>query len=285
MPEIRPMRAGDVLESVELAMVCFEDYARRRGEPLDARPDINVSAIRYHRCLDSDPGGSWVAEHDGRIVACALAILREGVWGLSLLVVHPDHQSAGLGREILARAHDYAAGARGRIILSSSDPRAVRAYLKLGLAPHPCLQGRGAPRRVTPADGVRQGGPEDIPFTEAVDRHVRGAAHGEDIATFLEMGALLLVAPGRGYAVLRGDGGTVRLLAAYEEEAARELLRTALARAEGRDTRVECMSARQRWAIDVCLEAGLELTTDSGAVFLGGDVGPFAPYLPSGAFL
>ena len=279
------MRADDVLDSVELAMVCFEDYARRRGEPVDARPDVAISAIRYHRCLEADPGGSWVAEHAGQVVACALAILREGVWGLSLLVVHPDHQSSGLGRDILARAHDYADGARGRIILSSSDSRAVRAYLKLGLAPHPCLKGVGVPRGVAAADGVREGGPGDIPFTAAVDRHVRGAAHGADIATFLEMGSTMLVAPGRGYAMVRADGGTVRLLAAYDEAAARDLLRTVLARAAGRDALVEFMSARQRWAIDVCLEAEMQLTTDSGAVFLGGDVGPFAPYLPSGAFL
>jgi GNAT superfamily N-acetyltransferase len=279
------MRADDVIPSVELAMVCFEDYARRRGDPVEARPDVQTSAIRYFRCLDTDPGGCWVAEHEGESVACALAILREGVWGLSLLVVHPDHQSGGVGRAVLAAAHDYADGARGRIILSSTDTRAVRAYLKLGLAPHPCLKGRGVARGMTPADGVREGGPDDIPFTEEVDRYVRGSAHGGDIATFLEMGSPFLVAPGRGYAMLRGDGGTVRLLAAYDEAAAKDLLRSAFARAAGRDTLVEFMCARQRWAIDVCLEAGLELTTDSGAVFLGGDVGPFSPYLPSGAFL
>jgi GNAT superfamily N-acetyltransferase len=279
------MRAEDIFESVELAIVCFEDYARRRGEPPEERPDVNASAIRYRRCLEADPGGSWVAEDGGRVVACALAILREGLWGLSLLVVHPDHQSAGIGRDVLARAHDYANGARGRVILSSTDTRAVRAYLKLGLAPHPCFKGHGVARGMTPADGVRDGGYADIPFTEEVDRFVRGAAHGADIATFLEMGSPFLVAPGRGYAMLRGDGRTVRLLAAYDEDAARDLLRTALARADGGETLVEFMSARQRWAIDVCLEAGLELTTDSGAVFLGGDVGPFAPYLPSGAFL
>ena len=29
----------------------------------------------------------------------------------------------------------------------------------------------------------------------------------------------------------------------------------------------------------------MELRMDLGAVFLAGDVGPFAPYLPSGAYL
>jgi GNAT superfamily N-acetyltransferase len=284
MPEIRPMREEDVMPAVGLAVECFEDYARRRHEPPEPRPDYAVAAIRYRRCLETDPGGSWVAEHDGRVVACALAILREGVWGLSLLVVHPDQQSAGLGRDILARAHDYADGARGRIVLSSSDPRAVRAYLKLGLAPHPCLKALGRPRNVIAADGVREGGHDDIPFTAEVDRHVRGAAHGGDIATLLAMGATLYVAPGRGYAMARSDG-MLRLLAAFDEAGARDLLRTVLARARGRETVVDCLSAQQRWAVDVCLEAGMELSTDSGAVFLDGDVGPFRPYLPSGAFL
>ena len=61
----------------------------------------------------------------------------------------------------------------------------------------------------------------------------------------------------------------------------------ALARsaADGHDAMVEWISTAQAWAVDVCLDAGLELLARSGAVFLGGDVGPFQPYLPSGAYL
>jgi hypothetical protein len=32
-------------------------------------------------------------------------------------------------------------------------------------------------------------------------------------------------------------------------------------------------------------DVGLDLRFDIGAVFMAGDVGPFAPYLPSGAYL
>jgi hypothetical protein len=35
----------------------------------------------------------------------------------------------------------------------------------------------------------------------------------------------------------------------------------------------------------VAEDAGLDVRFDIGAVFLAGDVGPFAPYLPSGAYL
>ena len=40
------------------------------------------------------------------------------------------------------------------------------------------------------------------------------------------------------------------------------------------------MTERQQWAIDVAVDAGLELRL-GGAVFLRGDVGPFQPYLPA----
>jgi hypothetical protein len=93
----------------------------------------------------------------------------------------------------------------------------------------------------------------------------------------------VLVVPDRGYAVLR-EGGGLRLLAATDDDAARALLRAALAGARGEIT-VDWLGERQRWALDVCLEAGLELRVNGGVVFTQGEIGPFRPYLPSGAFL
>jgi hypothetical protein len=97
------------------------------------------------------------------------------------------------------------------------------------------------------------------------------------------MGGELLVFEDRGYAVVRN--GWVRLLAAYDEDAAATLLRACLAGPGGRRAAVEWITAAQDWAIGPCLDAGLDLRFDVGAVFLAGDVGPFAPYLPSGAYL
>jgi acyl-coenzyme A thioesterase PaaI-like protein len=234
--------------------------------------------------LETDPGGAWVAERDGALVGAALGIVREGLWGLSLLIVDPPAQSAGAGRELLRLAWEHGNGARGRVILSSTDPRAMRAYSRLGLDAHPCLAARGRPRAVLPPE-VRAGDAADLPLTEAVDRAVRGAAHGGDITTMLDTGASLLVLPERGYAVL--SGGRVRMCAAYDEESARTVLLGALARiaAAGEEAEVEWLSGRQQWAIRVCVETGLSLDADEGCVFVGGDVGPFAPYLPSGAYL
>ena len=211
--------------------------------------------------------------------------MREGIWGLSMLVVHPSAQGAGLGRELLGRASAHGEGARGRIVLSSRDPRAMRTYARMGLDLHPCVMAAGRPRDVTVPDGVRDGTVEDLPLTEAVDRAVRGAAHGADILALLEGGSSLVVAPGRGYALV--SAGRVRLLAALDEAAARAVLRAALARAAaaGDEALVEWITTGQNWAVGTCLDAGLELRTTCGPVFTGGDVGPFRPYLPSGAYL
>jgi GNAT superfamily N-acetyltransferase len=284
MPEIRPMRDEDVADVFELAVRSFEDLADRRGEPRGERPDPDVAAIRHRHLLGTDPEGCLVAVADGAIVGAAEALLRDGVWGLSLLIVDPRAQSAGVGSALLRRAAAYGNGARGRLILSSQDPRALRAYTRLGLWPQPCLKAVGSPRGIRAPAGVRAGTRDDLPLTEAVDRAVRGCAHGADIGCFLDMGSELLVLPERGYAVVRAGGG-LRLLAAYDEDAARELLRAVLARADGGEAEVEWLSERQRWALDVCLDAGLELRTDAGTVFADGEIGPLRPYLPSGAFL
>jgi GNAT superfamily N-acetyltransferase len=282
-PPVRPLEPRDIDAVHHVTVAAFEDLARRFGEPPEPAGPIASARVRIGRLLATDPGGAWVAERDGEIVGCSLALLREGVWGLSLLVVRPDAQSSGVGRELLARARAYGEGARGWIVLASRDPRALRSYARLGLRLHPAFAARGRPRWIAPPREVRRGTLDDLPLTADVDRAVRGAAHGDDIVALLEGGGDLLVLPERGYAVVRD--GAVRQLAARDDEAAATLLRAALAHADGREASVEWITSAQGWAIEPCLDAGLELRSDIGAVFLAGDVGPFSPYLPSGAYL
>lgn len=282
MAQLRPMRVEDVPEVHDLTVHTFETLDRASGEEPPPRPDPASAHLRYRHLVETDPGGAWVAvDEAGTIVGCALALLREGVWGLSLLVVHPDQQSGGVGGALLRRAHAYADGAKGRIIMATQDPRALRAYFRLGLDLHPAVSAVGTPK-VTAPDGLRVGGVEDLPLIARVDRHVRGAAHGPDMEAMLAMGNRLLIAPERGYAVYRESG--LRVLAAFDDAAASDLLRGVLARAEGEVT-IYNLTALQQWAITVAVDAGLELRTNVGGLFVGGDVGPFTPYLPSGAFL
>jgi GNAT superfamily N-acetyltransferase len=266
----------------ELAFAAFRDLDRRHGEPpIDPPPDAVIER-RFRRVIETDPGGSWVAEEDGRPVGGALAILREGIWGLSLLVVHPDAQSGGVGRALLERTLRYGDGARGGIIASSHDARALRAYARAGFAMHPAAQASGVPRGLDVPAGVREGSAADLGLTEAVDRAVRGAAHGSDIEAIL-VDSRMFVVEGRGYALARADH--LAVLAATDVDAARDLLRAVLATVPaGESVRVEYLTAAQDWAVDVVLDAGLALGLHN-ALFLRGDVGPFHPYLPSGAYL
>ena len=81
------------------------------------------------------------------------------------------------------------------------------------------------------------------------------------------------------------EEGSVRVLAALDEDTATRLLRACFAQApRGATVQVDLLTAGQDWAIRPCLEAGLALSP-SGAVFTRGDVGPMRPYVPTGSWL
>jgi GNAT superfamily N-acetyltransferase len=283
MPVIRPMTPDDCRAALELTIATFDDLAHRLGEdPEPPPPDLEKAEVRYRAFVRHDPEGSWVAEDEHGLVGCALAVKREGVWGLSLLVVRPGMQSAGVGSELLRRAHDYAHDAKGRIILASPDLRAIRAYARLGLDLIPCFIATGTPKDVRAPEGFRVGTADDISFCEAVDRFARGGGRRSSIETLLEMGQTLYVLPERGYAFF-GDE-SLRTLAALDDESAAAVLRGVLSRVESKTT-IGYLTAPQQWAVPVLLEAGLDVKGARGPLFLAGDVGGFQPYLPSGAFL
>jgi GNAT superfamily N-acetyltransferase len=283
MAELRPMREEDVPGAHEVTVAAFEDLDRRLHEPPHPPADTDAAYVRLRRILATDPGGCWVAEDGAGLAGVALALLREEVWGLSLLVVRPDLQSAGVGSALLARTLEYGTGARGWIVLASPDSRALRAYARAGFALHPTLSAIGVPRARIGCADVRPFEPGDHALAAAVDRAVRRAPHGADLDALAAGGCELLALPGRGYAVHRG--GSVKAIAALDDEAAAALLRSVLARVpEGERAAVEWITATQQWAIEVAVAAGLELSP-GGAVCLRGAVGPFRPYLPGGAYL
>ena len=88
---------------------------------------------------------------------------------------------------------------------------------------------------------------------------------------------------GEGFAVARD--GSPALLAATNEAAAEDLRWGAFASGpRGGTVSFDFVTAENQWAIRVGLEAGLALSPD-GPVYVRGEVGPLAPYLPSGAYL
>jgi len=282
MPDLRPLRDDDVVAAHEITVAAFAELDAIRGDAEQPQPAPEGAHARIRHLIATDPGGCWAAvDGDDRPIGVALALVREGVWGLSLLVVRPDVQSAGAGGALLHAALGHGRDARGGVILGSSDPRALRAYHRAGFTMHPAAVAAGTPQDVEADPAVEPFDPaRDAAMAAEVDRAVRGAAHGADLEV-LAANTELLALPGRGYVAHRD--GEVKLLAAADEQAARTLLRTALARAGGK-AEVSWLTAAQRWAVDVVVDARLQLDV-WGAVFVRGDVGRFTPYIPSGAYL
>jgi len=74
----------------------------------------------------------WVAEQDGEIIGYARSIEHDGLMDLTEFFVSPDQQSAGVGRELLARAFPKST-ARYRVIIATMDERALYRYLDAGV--------------------------------------------------------------------------------------------------------------------------------------------------------
>lgn len=74
----------------------------------------------------------WVAEAAGEILAYARSIEHDGLQELTEFFVLPGQQSAGVGRELLARAFPQTA-ARYRTIIATLDERALSRYLRAGV--------------------------------------------------------------------------------------------------------------------------------------------------------
>jgi GNAT superfamily N-acetyltransferase len=279
--EIRPLREDDVGPADALAARVLT--SPEPGETEEERRARGLARIAH--LAATDPGGCWVAARDGATVGLALALVREGVWGLSLFAVEEAEQGRGVGRALLERCLAYGAEARAHLILSSTHPAAMRAYARTGLALRPCVAAAGIvdAARIPEPTGAEEAGADGIEQADAIGRAVRGAGHGRDLHVPLGTGARLFLVEDRAFCLVRH--GHVMLLAARDEAAARTALWAGFASAgAGATVAVDFLTAGQDWAIAVALDAGLQLSPD-GPVFAGGALGPMAPYVPSGAYL
>src|SRR3712207_5046287 len=113
MPDVditlRPMTVDDAEAVLDLAEAAFGALNERFGRPPSPPPRDRATALmRFRQPVRTDPDGAWIADAAGRVVGAAEAIDRDGVWGLSLLVVHPAVQSRGVGSRLLRRTLEYA---------------------------------------------------------------------------------------------------------------------------------------------------------------------------------
>ncbi|HEX7298507.1 MAG TPA: GNAT family N-acetyltransferase [Solirubrobacteraceae bacterium] len=282
---IRPMREDDTADADRVCMEVLYSPFPRLGDG-EAEP---VRAARQHarirHLVATDPGGCWVAEHEGRVEGVALSLIREGIWGFSLFGVAEALQGCGVGRELYARCWEYGASARGHIVLSSTNPSAMAIYARSGLGLRPCVAAAGIPdlSRAPDLDGVEDAGEAGLEVADAIGRELRGAGHARDLPIPMAHGARLLVYEDRAFALARG--GIVVMLAARDGDAAQRMLWALFTTAgPGTTVNLEYLTAGQDWALPVILDARLALSPD-GPMFAGGALGPMAPYIPSGSYL
>lgn len=299
MIDVRRSTVEDASASQAVVVAADAALARETHREPDVPPPVALELWRRRtvRAIERDPEGCWVAVDGGRVVGMTQAVRRGRFWGLSMLFVHPDAQSRGVGRLLLEAGRPYAAGAGLRMIMTSPDPRALRRYSAEGLAIHPAVDAAGAPDRSTLPAGLRHrdGDESDLDLVAAVDAGLRGS-RAEDVASLLAVGSQLRVVddgPRRGWVL--SQGGRVGMLGASDERTASELLWAVVADGPGSEdsgsaedtpeqrakVRVNCLTARQDWAVRVALAARISVTP-TGPLFVDGMPHPPGPWLPSG---
>ncbi|WP_435769297.1 GNAT family N-acetyltransferase [Nocardioides sp. SYSU DS0651] len=285
---IRPMTVDDLATAERISDEAFYELDLGTTPPAGRPPERRTperSALWIDRTgllLGTDPGGAWVAEDDTGVVGFANGFRRGDVWALATFAVQPGRQGAGIGAPLLRAATEYGAGCPRWMLSTSDDPRALRRYHRAGLALHPQMQLAGAvdPSTLPAVRGLREGTPEDREWMDELDLALRGAPHGPDHEALSRSGTLLVSSDRRGYAYAGGDW--LHLLAARDVSTARTLLWEVLARSGARIT-IPHVTAANRWAVGIGLDARLELTT-SGYLALRG-MEPPAPYVHNGALL
>ncbi len=283
------MEASDVPMAYESVAMSFAAEPEERERVLGrSDEEVEESHERYRSFLRTDPEGAWVAEDKGAIVGVAVSIRRESLWVLSIFAVDESQRGKGVGRELLERVAEYGEGTSAAMIASSTHPAAMRSYALAGFTLHPTLTAEGFVRReqIPPSLPVYEGDESHLEMAAEVDRKLRGGPHGPDIERLLGTGNRLLVSERggeMGYAVTKE--GSPQIVAATHEEMARDLLWAALADGRpGVESTARWITARQKWVVDVILEAGLSLKPD-GPICVKGEPGPLFPYLPSGLYL
>lgn len=153
----RPARGDELQRAEELVVRSINDLTERHGfGPMATlRPaDFQLFSLK------DDPDGLWVAEVDDQIVGFAFSWVCGNLWFLAELFVAPDHQSRGIGNELLARTFEHAkkAGATNRgLITFTFNVVSQGLYIRHGLLPRLPIYFVSAEREElpTPLEGER----------------------------------------------------------------------------------------------------------------------------------
>lgn len=277
--EVRRLESRDVEDATRVSAAAFE---------MDlSEPEAAARwRARVGHLLRTDPDGAFVALESGEVVGVAQAMMREGLWCLSLLTIDPNAQSRGAGGALLEATLDYGRDRRGAVIVSSADPRAMSLYARAGFAVRPTVEVFGETGLLPPPEPrvVRLTDPAELVALEPISRAVRGAAQTPELEFAMTVReARVLVLEDRGFAVAMDRMGAW-LLTALDEVSARVLLVEALrAAGESDEPKVRWITEAQGWAVQTAVGLGLRLR-GYGALFVQGELGPLRPFIPSPAF-
>jgi GNAT superfamily N-acetyltransferase len=284
------MREAD-LESAEHASgVTFLDgdrLTRRVNEP-EPQPRSEAHSARWidrmRFFLSVDPGGCWVAVDGASVIGFAISQNRGSLWYLATYGVLPERQGLGIGKRLMDAVLAHA-GKRAGMFISTVHPAATRRYRLAGFLLYPLMRMVGTVDRSTlpKVTGLREGKVSDLGWMDRLDVQLRGAGHGPDHQYMVNTLRLVVSSAGDrpGYVYI-DDQGQPMLLAAAHEETARGLLWEAFAASQG-ETLVNCITSDNHWAVDVGLEARLDVAQEGYLALRG--TGVPAPYLASGHFL
>ncbi len=138
---LRPGTPADSPAVFDVFVAAILDLSRRVGSSVLAGGQDPASLQRLwewrrplleHLAATADR--FWIAEADGKVVGYARSILRDGLRQLSEFFVLPERQSAGIGGALLARTFPAEHAIR-RVVVGTTDWRAIASYLKAGVLP------------------------------------------------------------------------------------------------------------------------------------------------------
>ena len=152
---IRRSTIEDSYACFQIFLAAIDDLGRRTGTMgITGGTDPKVLAELWERRrslfehLAQTAEYFFVAERDSKLIAYARSIMRGGMRELTEFFVMPNEQSAGLGKELLAKVFPTE-GAENRIIIATLDTRAQIRYMKAGIfARFPISEFSCAPKAV-----------------------------------------------------------------------------------------------------------------------------------------
>lgn len=272
--ELRPPHPGDAPAIAGLAEDVF-------GPGPDRRDHDAVTRRFRHAIERAHPASRLAFDARGALIAATIISPRGHLLILSLAIVAEEHQGRGLARTMLAGFPEARPGTN-RVVMSSTDPKAMRRYARLGLGVHPCLAACGILRPGAverPREAERCSPLEGAQILDAIAREARGEPYGDDIAMWEDQGDTLHLIGDQAAAIQ--NGGVIRIVVARSEAAAQAVLRAAMDGVPpGETVHVRHIRSGQDWAVRAALDAGLPLSPE-GPLFSDGPLGRF--HLPTGS--